>query len=358
MCLKSELLPIAIEILKKEIMMNKGNFKLRLLGKNILCFHLLYLNSLSIFKLFFFAGVGLSKLTKNSEENEKKSILGYFKTQENKIKLPPDSDKSEMQDQINKAESEDICVQSTSNTNDNTKNKPVIGFFKARENKAEQANLMKAMKSVKEAEIITQKDDKKLCETNVIPESDDEDDSNVVFPSVEDVENDEEKEASEVEIIENDEIILNDGDTNFLDTDSKTETFTCPSCNNMKFSSLPVLNAHLDKCISTLKPDLGSEDSNSNSMEISISTNYIVCPVCNGTFNREDMSLTKFNTHVDGCLNRQTIKELVQTERRTSLRTNDSKSVRRKSSDTRPAKKQKVDKSQYRISDFFNNNKK
>lgn len=40
----------------------------------------------------------------------------------------------------------------------------------------------------------------------------------------------------------------------------------------------------------------------------------MTCPVCNATFCAQDVTLTKFNDHLDSCLNRKTIRELVKSE--------------------------------------------
>lgn len=44
----------------------------------------------------------------------------------------------------------------------------------------------------------------------------------------------------------------------------------------------------------------------------------MTCPVCNATFCAKDITLTKFNNHLDTCLNRKTIRELVKSESRPS----------------------------------------
>ena len=113
--------------------------------------------------------------------------------------------------------------------------------------------------------------------------------------------------------------------------------FVCPICGNTEFKSLSTLNEHMDLClfVTNEKSNINNNNNNSKMTEnseskasTSTSTScsrsmqssrepsvddpetVLVCPVCN--IQQQTNELLDFNKHVDACLNRGTIKEMLK----------------------------------------------
>ncbi len=97
------------------------------------------------------------------------------------------------------------------------------------------------------------------------------------------------------------------------------EFLVCPICSMpQRKSDMKSFNEHMDSCLSRRKikemnktEDLPDTSSSSAPAEDLVGTGILVCPVCNAPQRKSD--LQTFNQHVDSCLNRGVIRELIQT---------------------------------------------
>lgn len=91
--------------------------------------------------------------------------------------------------------------------------------------------------------------------------------------------------------------------------------FTCPVC-CLNFSQLLDLNEHLDDCLVNKKPSIAdkAQPSNDETPDPCDFSNQYQCPLCFVVFSPSDMSLDLFNKHIDSCLNRKAIKEILKND--------------------------------------------
>ena len=111
------------------------------------------------------------------------------------------------------------------------------------------------------------------------------------------------------------------------------QSFVCPSCSNCTFSELSALNVHLDQCLAENSKE--SEDQRSKN---SSSITDLTCPICSVVFDSRKIDLQYFNSHVDSCLNRQAIKDIIKSD--CSTYSNNKKSAMK--SPSKPAKRRKI----------------
>ncbi|CAK8690602.1 unnamed protein product [Clavelina lepadiformis] len=136
-----------------------------------------------------------------------------------------------------------------------------------------------------------------------------------------------------------------------VNTDSELvldTTLLCPVCGRNDFENLQYLNEHLDLCLCG-KNSITQNEKNGNHKEIALTSKSVstaavdeesylsaieanktsdisdtvgvdfTCPICSVKFNASQTTLKYFNTHVDSCLNRKVIKNILQTDSKMSI---------------------------------------
>lgn len=124
----------------------------------------------------------------------------------------------------------------------------------------------------------------------------------------------------------------------FLQTEHGNDNlYVCPMCGH-KERSLTVLNKHAESCI-----DLFSEPVSSKSVETEIPIADWTCPVCEQKviFKEGDEASRAFNDHLDNCLNRKAVKEVLDSEKKL-YGTNSKKVLRSKHAQRGASKKCKL----------------
>lgn len=79
-------------------------------------------------------------------------------------------------------------------------------------------------------------------------------------------------------------------------------------------------------------------------------TSFLTCPLCNATFCTEDITLIKFNSHVDSCLNRDLIKKVIKQD---AVQNSKTHSGRNRTTSTEPPRKRKKVMKKPSIHTFF-----
>ena len=82
------------------------------------------------------------------------------------------------------------------------------------------------------------------------------------------------------------------------------KNYVCPICSS-RFAELSKLDEHLEQCGVTEQKISGGKSTSSNSI------NDFTCPICLVVFNT---TLQLFNSHVDSCLSRQAIKDILKND--------------------------------------------
>ena len=105
----------------------------------------------------------------------------------------------------------------------------------------------------------------------------------------------------------------------------------CPVCSKDTFNNLAQLNSHLDQCL--VADELVGNKTQSENNGVIRPTVYS-CPICMVAFDASATSLQDFNNHVDTCLNRKTIKEMLKREAVPNEAKNQEKTVKRRKLNT------------------------
>ena len=86
---------------------------------------------------------------------------------------------------------------------------------------------------------------------------------------------------------------------------TEQEDLVCPVCSKTDFTKLTDLNSHLDQCLrSKVQP--------SENVDPKPRISDLTCPLCSVVFDGSKTDLQFFNSHVDTCLNRQVIKDMLK----------------------------------------------
>uniref|UniRef100_UPI001939B725 DNA polymerase kappa-like n=1 Tax=Styela clava TaxID=7725 RepID=UPI001939B725 len=143
--------------------------------------------------------------------------------------------------------------------------------------------------------------------------------------------------------------------------DAADKEINCPICEK-EFNDLCALNKHLDECGITQNNEIGIlekqdkiEDNSVNNNDLTQQITCFTCPLCNATFCCQDITLEKFNTHVDSCLNRKTIMELVKSESNYANSDSEKTKTKRSSKTSGPPRKRQktTSKPSCTIDNFF-----
>ena len=102
---------------------------------------------------------------------------------------------------------------------------------------------------------------------------------------------------------------------------ANSSEFICPVCSST-FGDLLELNRHLDSCLANKKHSEAEAAKRTKSACWKPEPSIVEyqCPVCSVAFSSARTSLELFNDHVDSCLNRRAIKELLRSDAALSKR--------------------------------------